>query len=267
MKSLSKNFILVLFVSLLVSALNTQQIALSEDSLLLGNSWQSMQSERPKNTPFTSIRADEWSDYGYEQSIVNTDQNLGLLNKIIYADNPLDGFTRNGMFLHPKMKYHFNYPDKRLVINHRALVATVNIDQYRLLIILPDNDQAGLETGNTGQNEDRNRLKFYICSSLSSGMIYQLLNNITFENYGSYRFQFKEVPQGFGQHTINSGIQILQPKLLHSVKTSTSNAFHSFHHSNLENLTKTIAPEYLAIMNKAELDRRIENSMWNKIRR
>jgi|GEM_PF-3370795 len=96
------------------------------------------------------------------------------------------------------------------------------------------------------------------------GMIYQFISHTISENHGTNGPLFREIPNGFKQHT-DSDILNVQPKRLQSVKTTRSDIFRSFLPRNIESLTKTVAPEELAIMNQTGLFEHIESGKWIKI--
>jgi len=96
------------------------------------------------------------------------------------------------------------------------------------------------------------------------GMIYQFISHTTIsENHGTNGPLFREIPNGFKQHT-DSGILTVQPKRLQFVETNRSGTFRSFLPRNLESHTKTIVPEDLAIMNQTGLFEHIESGKWIK---
>jgi len=257
--------------------------------------WQSTHpdpAERASSIPELSER---WREKGYEQTIVNTDQYMEMLNNMTYGDNPREGFTRDGTFYHPDMKFQFSYPEGWQVINQRSLVAVVNSDQSAVSVMTLDNESAGAEasvneflnqdgittTGKseltsrglqafqaeaTGQTEDGNQLKFYIYSVEYDGMIYRFVNYTSLNDYDTYGPRFREIAGDFREVT-DSDILNIQPVRLETVKTTRSGTFRSFLPSNLESLTVSVTPEDLAIMNQVELDQQIDSGTWIKIPR
>jgi len=255
--------------------------------------WQSTHPDPAERATSIPELAEEWRAKGYEQTIVNTDQYMGMLNNMIYGDNPREGFTRDGMFYHPEMKFQFSYPAGWQVINQRSLVAVVNKDQNAVSIMRLDNKSAGAEASvneflnqegitttaksgltsgglrafqaeATGQTEDGTQLKFYLYSVEYDGMIYRFINYTALDNYGTFGPRFKEITGGFRQLT-DSGILNIQPVRLQTVKTTRSGTFRSFLPANLESLTIKVTAEDLAIMNQVGLDERIESGTWIKI--
>ncbi|MCC5942133.1 MAG: M48 family metalloprotease [Balneolaceae bacterium] len=257
--------------------------------------WQSTHPDPAERATSIPELAEEWRAKGYEQTIVNTDKYMGMLNNMIYGDNPREGFTRNNTFYHPEMKFQFSYPQGWQVINQRSLVAVVNSDQNAVSIMTLDNESAGAEasvnqflnqdgittTGRsdassrglrafqaeaTGQTQDGVDLKFYLYSIEYDGMIYRFINYTTLENFGTYGPRFRETTGDFRELT-DSSILNIQPTRLQAVKTTRAGTFRSFLPANLESLTITVSAEELAIMNQVGLDERIESGTWIKIPR
>ncbi|TVR16923.1 MAG: peptidase M48 [Balneolaceae bacterium] len=257
--------------------------------------WQSTHPDPAERATSIPELAEEWRVKGYEQTIVNTDQYMGMLNNMIYGDNPREGFTRGGTFYHPDLKFQFSYPQGWQLINQRSLVAVVNSDQNAVSIMTLDNESAGAEASvneflnqdgittagksgitsrglrafhaeATGQTQDGVDLKFYLYSIEYDGKIYRFINYTTVDNYGTYGPRFKETTGGFRQLT-DSGILNIQPVRLQTVKTTRSGTFRSFLPSNLESLVINVSAEDLAIMNQLELDEHIGTGTWIKIPR
>jgi predicted Zn-dependent protease len=257
--------------------------------------WQSTHPDPAERATSIPELAEEWKAKGFEQTIVNTDQYMGMLNNMIYGDNPREGYTRDGTYYHPDLKFQFSYPSGWQVINQRSLVAVVNNDQNAVSIMRLDNTSAGAEasvneflnqegitttakSGLTssglrafqaeaiGQTQDGTQLKFYLYSVEYDGMIYRFINYTALDNYGVYGPRFKEITGGFRELT-NSGILNIQPVRLQTIKTTRSGTFRSFLPSNLESLPINVTSEDLAIMNQVELDGRIESGTWIKIPR
>lgn len=256
-------------------------------------SWQSTHpdpAERAKSIPEL---AEEWKAKGYEQTLDNTDQYMDKLDNMIYGENPREGFTRNGFFYHPEMKFQFPYPNGWQVINQRSLVAIVNKDQDAISIMTLDgksssteasvneflnqegintiakskatsNGLAAYEAEATGQTEDGTQLKFYIYAIEYGGSIYRFLNYTIADKYGTYSSRFNEITSGF-ERLSNSDILNIQPVRLQAIKTSRSGTFRSFLPANLESFSIALSPEDLAIMNQVGLDEQIGSGTWLKL--
>jgi len=256
-------------------------------------SWQSTHPDPGERARRIPELAEQWRAQGYDQAINNTDEYMGKLENMIYGENPREGFTRNGYFYHPDMKFQFSYPDNWQVINQRSLVAVVNSDQNAVSIMTLDNESSNAEasvneflnqegittvgrsnaTGSglnayqaeaTGQTEDGTQLKFYLYSIEYDGSIYRFINYTTAELYGTYGTRFQDITGSFNELT-DSNILNIQPARLQVVKTSRSGIFRSFLPTNLESFSITVSPEDLAIMNQVGLDEQISAGTWLKL--
>lgn len=256
-------------------------------------SWQSTHPDPAERAKTIPELAEQWRTKGYEQTIEHTDQYMSRIDNIIYGDNPREGFTRNGNFYHPEMKFQFPYPQDWQVINQRSLVAVVNKDQNAVSIMTLDGKSAGAEasvneflnqegittvaksnTKNNGltafraeataQTEDGTRLKFYLYAIEYGGSIYRFLNYTTAEKYETFASHFKEITSGFKQLT-DSGILNIQPIRLSAVKANRSGSFQSFLPTNLKSFSITVSSEDLAIMNQVGLDEQITTGTWLKL--
>ncbi|MEX2351370.1 MAG: M48 family metalloprotease [Balneolaceae bacterium] len=255
--------------------------------------WQSTHPDPADRAQSIPELAEEWRQEGYEQTIENTDRYMGMLDNMIYGENPREGFTRDGYFYHPEMRFQFPYPDNWQVINQRSMVAIVNENQDAISIMSLDGESAGAEASvnqflnqegittvgksntvssglsayhaeATGQAEDGTQIKFYLYAIEYDGSIYNFLNYTTVENYKTHGPHFRAMTSGFSELT-DSGILNIQPVRLHAVKTSRSGIFRSFLPTNLERFSITVSPEDLAIMNQVELDEQINTGTWLKL--
>jgi predicted Zn-dependent protease len=258
-------------------------------------SWSSTHPDPAERATSIPELAEEWRAKGYDQTIVNTDQYMGMLDNMIYGENPREGFTRNNTFYHPELKFQFSYPSGWQVINQRSLVAVVNRDQNAVSIMTIDskspnaeasvneflNQEGIVTTGKsnvnsrglrayhaeaTGQTQEGDRLTFYLYSVEYDGTIYRFINYTAFENYGNYTPRFVEITEGFRQLT-DLNILTIQPIRLQSVKVTRSGTFRSFLPANLDQYHIAISAEEIAIMNQVGLDDRIEVGQWVKIPR
>ena len=245
--------------------------------------------EREKNIPKL---ANEWAEKGYEQTIVDSEEYLNMIDNIMYGQNPREGFERNGMFYHPDLKFQFPVPDGFSVINQPSSVILVNEDQDAVVQFSIDSknstpeasvkeflNQEGVNTleqnstqpnGLNGyeaeasvQQEDGTTLALDITALSYNGNIYRFLSYTTEQQFGTYERQFASVPDGFDRLT-DSSILNIQPVRLDLVKTSRSGSFSSFLPNNLP---LDIEPLDVAIINQVQLDETIPAGTWIKIPR
>lgn len=255
--------------------------------------WQSTHPDPANRAQSIPQLAAEWEAKGYEQTIENTDEYMAKLDNMIYGQNPRKGFTRNCIFYHPDLKFQFPYPDGWQVINQRSMVAIVNGEQDAVSIMTLDGESSGAEASvneflnkegittlgkantqsnglnayqaeATGQAEEGTQLKFYLYAIEYSGSIYRFLSYTTAEKYETFASRFNEITGQFSE-LIDRDILKIQPVRLQTVKTNRTGTFQSFLPDTLENLSITVSPEDLAILNQVELDEQISNGTWLKL--
>lgn len=245
--------------------------------------------EREENIP---RMAKEWADKGYEQTIVDSEEYLRMIDNIMYGENPREGFERNGVFYHPELKFQFPVPNGFSVINQPSAVILVNDAQDAVVQFSIDSknstpeasvkeflNQEGVNTveqssiqpnGLNGyeaeasiQQEDGTTLTIDITALSYEGNIYRFMSYTTPDQFGNYESKFAAVPNGFDRLT-DSSILNVQPVKLELIKTSRSGAFSSFLPSNLP---MNIEPLDIAIINQVQLDENIPAGSWIKIPR
>ena len=257
--------------------------------------WQSTHPDPSERANTIPELAQQWREKGYELTVEDTDEYMAKIDNIIYGDNPREGFTRDGYFYHPDLKFQFPYPEDWQVINQRSLVAVVNKDQSAVSIMELDSESADPQasvseflnqegittverssvTGNelpaynaiaTGQTEDGTQIKFYIYALEYGDTVYRFLNYTNLNQFATHEPRFREITNGFRQLRDNSILNI-QPVRLQAVKANRSGTFESFLPDNFEGMPIEITPKDLAILNQVELGDRIEAGEWIKIPR
>mgnify|MGYP003627670795 CR=1 FL=1 len=243
--------------------------------------------EREKNIP---RMAKEWADKGYEQTIVDSEEYLNMIDNIMYGENPREGFERNGIFYHPDLKFQFPVPDGFNVINQPSAVILVNEAQDAVVQFSIDSKNAtpeasvkeflnqegvntleqsstqpnglnGYEAEASIQQEDGTSLTIDITALSYDGNIYRFLSYTSSDKFRIYKAEFSSVTDGFDRLT-DSSILNIQPVRLELVKTSRSGAFSSFLPTNLP---MNIEPLDIAIINQVQLDENIPAGSWIKI--
>lgn len=243
--------------------------------------------EREENIPRL---AEQWAEKGYEQTIVDSDEYLQMIDNIMYGENPREGFERDGVFYHPDLEFKFTVPVGFSVINQPSAVILVNENQDAVVQFSIDNEsttpeesvkaflnQEGVNTieqnvtrpnGLTGyeaeanlQQEDGTSLTVDITAISYNGNIYNFLGYTTSDQFGAYESEFNSVSNGFDRLT-DSSILNIQPVRLELKKTTRSGSFSSFLPSNLP---MNIEPLDIAIINQVQLDQNINAGSWIKI--
>lgn len=255
--------------------------------------WQSTHPDPEERAETIPRMAEQWRQKGYEQTIEDTDQYMRMIDNIIYGNNPREGFTRDGMFYHPEMKFRFPFPENWQVVNQKSLVAVINPDQDAVSVMKLDGksadprasvneflEQEGITTVErigasnqglpayaavaSGQTEDGTEIKFYVYAVQYNNTIYRFLNYTTADQYATYEPHFMDITGGFSQLTDQSILNI-QPVRLQTVRASRSGLFESFVPENLDGLPISVTAKDLAILNQVELGETIEEGSWLKL--
>lgn len=243
--------------------------------------------EREKTIP---KMAEEWRQKGYEQSILDKEQYMNYINGMIFGDNPREGFTRDGTFYHPDLKFKFPYPAGWTLINQATQVAVINDDQDAVIILRIDSEsqsarasvqeilgQEGIqvlrqsstqsnglpayEASARAQTQDGTSLSIYLFAVEFGDNIYRFINYTTTRKYDDYESRFIESTRGFSELG-DASILSIQPVRLNIVETNRSGTFESF---LPETLPMDITAEEMAIVNQVHLGDRVEAGTMLKI--
>ncbi len=234
--------------------------------------------------------AQEWADKGYEQTILDRDEFLGMIDNIIFDENPREGFERDGVFYHPDLEFQFPVPSGFNLHNQTSAVIMVNdsqdaimqftidskndtpessvkafLNQEGITVIEQNNFSAnnfnGYQGIATAQAQDGTELKLQLTALAYDGNIYRFLSYTTAAQFDDYKPDFDIVTNRFDNLT-NSEILNIKPVRLQLVTTSRSGVFTDF----LPNtLPMDIEPLDLAIINQVDLDQNIPSGTVLKI--
>lgn len=254
--------------------------------------WQSSHPDPAERAKTIPELADQWREKGYEQNIEHTDEYMSTIDGLIYGNNPREGFTENGSFYHPDLKFQFNFPTNWKLINQRSLVAVVSESEDAVSIMRIEseasspeasvvdyvtqegftvesrsetlnNDLQGYQAIALAKAEDGTEYRFYVYAVSYGDNIYQFISYTLAEKFSNYRSAFKETSNSFASLT-DQQILDVQPMKLQAVKTDRSGAFSSF---LPDSLPMEVKAEDVAIVNQVELDETIEAGKWIKIPR
>ncbi|MEX0724485.1 MAG: M48 family metalloprotease [Gracilimonas sp.] len=234
--------------------------------------------------------AQEWADKGYEQTILDKEEFMGMIDDIMFGENPREGFRSEGMFYHPDLEFQFPVPDGFQLHNQPSAVIMVNEEQNAISQFTIDSEnetpQASVEaflaqegittesaseyssTGISGYKgiataaaQDGSELKVQLTAVGYGGYIYRFLSYTTSAQYDNYEARFSSIPDGFKELT-DSTILNINPVRLQLITTSRSTAFSEF---LPDDLPMEIQPIDVAIINQVELDQNISSGTVLKI--
>ncbi len=254
-------------------------------------SWQSSHpdpSERAKRIPEL---AQQWEQKGYEQDIENTDEYMSVIDGIVYGQNPREGFTEDGNFYHPELKFQFDYPDTWEIVNQPTLVAAVNQNQDAISLMQIDseagspkasvmnyvaqdgftvqsqqsvqqNGLSGYEATAIATTEDGTNYKFLVYGVAYDGNIYRFTNYSLAQKFEDYRPFFEETSYSFSELTDKDKLN-REPVRLQTKKLDQSRSLSVF----VDDLPMDITSEDVAILNQIESGAHVEQGSWIKIPR
>ncbi len=254
-------------------------------------SWQSSHPDPSERASRIPELANQWAEKGYEQNIDNTDEYMQVIDGIIYGNNPREGFTEDGAFYHPDLKFWFDYPDNWEIVNQPTLVAAVSENQDAISLMQIDNEGdspersvmnyvnqdgfsinsqrstqnnglQGYEALATATAEDSTEYRFYVYAVSYDGNIYRFTNYSLAEKFSDYRSYFEQTSRSFSKLSDQDKLD-RQPVRLQASKADQSNSLSSF----IGNLPMEITAEDVAIINQIDTDATVEQGSWIKIPR
>lgn len=243
--------------------------------------------EREKRIPRL---AQQWTEEGYEQMIVNKDRYFNMLDGIVFGENPRNGFVENGQFVHPDMEFQFPVPEGWQAINQQQQVVLVSPEEDAVIIFRIDTesdtprssiqqfiDQEGItvnsqsEAQSSGQftayranvtiSQQEGNLRAVVYALEFGDQIFRFINYTSEGEFSGYQDILGGVPAEFDRLT-NQNLLNIQPVRLQLIQADRSGTFSTF---LPEQLPMDITPEDVAIINQVQLDSSIESGRFLKI--
>ena len=234
--------------------------------------------------------AEQWKEEGYEQTIVHKERYLQKIDGMVFGENPRDGYSEGGQFVHPDLEFQFPVPDGWQTINQQQQVVLVSPNEDAVVIFRFDsesenprasvqqfiaqdgvtvNSQSATESG--GQfpayradvtiSQQDGDLRAIVYSLEFDGQLYRFINYTAADSFESYRDILAGVPTEFNRLT-NERILNIQPVRIQLLRTDRSGTFSSF---LPDQLPMEITPQDVAIVNQVELDETVEEGRFLKI--
>ena len=254
--------------------------------------WQSTHPDPSERANTIPELAQKWKDKGYEQTIEDTEEFMQTIDGMVYGENPREGFSQDGYFYHPDLKFQFQYPDGWKVINQPSLVAVVNEAEDAVSVMQIDGEASspkasvteyvgqegftidsqqdveynglnGFQATATAATEDGTEYQFYVYAVNYGDNVYRFTSYSVASKFAGYESSFKDIANSFASLT-NQEVLSIQPMRLQTIRADRSAAFSSFLPDNLPMDTKA---DDIAIINQVELDETIEEGSWIKIPR
>lgn len=224
-------------------------------------------------------RADRFKELGYAQEIVGRERYLAAIDGIMLGENPREGFTKDGQFVHPDLKLKFGIPNGWQVQNGRNAVILYPSDQKAVVQFTMVSDvgtpaEAVDQIGNrkgvvvvdrqpvqgstlgayrmiADLNDDKgNAYRLLVVSAKLDNKIYRFVGYSLKADFESFSASLAIPSSSFGVLTDAAALNI-QPTRLKVITTTRQGRFSSF----LPNpLPVNLTADEIAIMNQVHLD-------------
>jgi len=223
-------------------------------------------------------KAEEWRQKGYEQSILNKEEYMQLLDGMVFGENPRDGFERDGRFFHPNMEFQFPVPSGWNLINQPSQVVMVSPEEKGVSIFRIDgeaetaresvqnflsNNEIETDSQRSTQSSGRydayeadftvqqesQTLGVHLYAVEYQGSVYTFLSYSAESDFSEYLPIFKDTATNFDRLTDQSILNI-DPVTIRVTRTSGEEVF-----SRLlpDELPMDIDEEEVAILNQVNL--------------
>ena len=232
--------------------------------------------------------AAEWKAKGYKMTTEDQKKYYQKIDGIIYGDNPREGFSKNGMFYHPDLKFQFPVPNDWQIYNQSQQVILANKDQSAVMIMSIDTNRTArasveaflnqqgittLKANNTNKN-GLTGYEGYATASTQQGDVELYLYAVSY-NGNVYRFLGYTIPSKFNAivgdftNTAYGFRDLSDPSILNikPVRIQITEVQRATKFSDLlpKPLPMNIKPEDVAILNQVKLDDTISKGTLIKI--
>jgi len=205
---------------------------------------------------------------------INREIYLQQIDGMVFGQNPREGFFRGNTFLHPDLKFRFEYPSGWQTMNQKQAVVAVSKKQDAIIAITFSNKKSSGEAANDffGQNGLTARQvtpgKINGFSAVSGGFtaqteqgiiqgfaafvdynknVYQLLAYASQANWNGYEPELMQSINSFNRLT-NRSILAVKPQRLTIVKINQNMSLQEFNRK----YPSGVSLEVLAIINQVE---------------
>ncbi len=235
--------------------------------------------------------AAEWETRA-QMTIVREPEYLARVDEIVFGDDPRQGYTENGVFYHPQLRFRFPLPQGYQVVNQPSQVAMVEPDGNAIVVLSLASGQttaagagqkiAGQEgvvvrdRGSTSVNgmpayyvlgdataQNQQVIRFLAYYIEYGGNVYQFVGYSLRDNFSQYDRVFRNTMTGFAPEN-NPAVLNVQPTRVDIEAARTSGTFESLISGRVP---KNTTPESLAILNQVQLSQVIPPSRQLKMLR
>jgi predicted Zn-dependent protease len=224
-------------------------------------------------------RSERFKEQGYAQETIARDRYLAAIDGIMVGENPREGFVKDGLFIHPDLKFQFGVPSGWRVQNGKSAVVMVEANQKAVMqfTIVSDVsspaeavDQIGNQEGVTvidrqavsgssfgayrmiaEMSDDKGNVYTFHITALKHGdNLYRFVGYSLKSDFSAYQSAFSSATGAFDQLTNQTYLDV-KPTRLRVITTTRQDAFKNF----LPNpMPMNLTPDEIAIMNQVFLD-------------
>ncbi|MGM0505967.1 MAG: M48 family metalloprotease [Bacteroidota bacterium] len=235
--------------------------------------------------------AREWEAEGYEQSELNQDRYMELIDGIIFGENPRHGFREGDSFVHPDMAFRWDVPTDWELINEPSRVVMVSPEQDAVTIMgMPPDAESpralvesfvqsegvtAVEQGEVNRSDGRSAWYAVADASLQDGTdvrlrldalshdgsVFQFLSYTVAEQFDTFGSSFESIASSF-RDLEDPELLSTRPVRLQVFRADRSGTLASF---LPDELPMDIEHEDVAILNQMYLEDQVQSGQWIKI--
>lgn len=189
--------------------------------------WQSSHPDPGERQQSMLQLAEQWrAELQQPLDVINQEPYYAVLDGVVVGENPRQGFTEDGMFYHPDLRFQFPVPSQYQVVNQPTVVAMIAPDEQAIIqfsikqdaesprsaaaelagnesvrVVEEGSTQVGSLSAyrieavvSTQQGSEARALVYYIAYD---DYIYEFIGFASDQNFGSYRSAFTRTMRGF----------------------------------------------------------------------
>lgn len=235
-----------------------------------------------------------WKGEGYEQTERNEQRYMDMIDGMIVGKNPREGYTADGIFYHPELRFQYPVPAGWRVQNEARQVTMFDEGQGGVSVFAMANNSnsaraaveqfteqegisvnsSGSETVNglqayrseaTATDADGNTLRILVQAVEYDGNVYRVLNYSQSGDYANYESDFQLIADGFSPLSDTSVLNV-QPTRIEVVRADRTGSFSSFL-PDASVFPQGMDAEAFAILNQVSLDETITRGQRLKLPR
>ncbi len=211
------------------------------------------------------------------------DEFLDRIDGIVYGEDPRQGYSRDGVFYHPELRFSLHFPESWAVINQRQAVIAVSEQRDAALQLSISSETSidaaadqmyGVEQitgegitgtringltagiGTFGAQSEAGRLEGSVAFIEYDQKIYQLIGYSEAESWPTYRETVNASLRSFAALTDRDAIDV-EPMRLDVIGVDRTVTLRRFYETYYEGSTPPVSIEQIALINQLELESRV----------